>query len=358
MKLAMISFTKQGAKLCTLLTEQLRQRGDECCGYILERYMNQEYEKAGLQTVSSTLSQWTEQAFHQAEGLIFIGAAGIAVRAIAPYIKSKAEDPAVVVLDAGASFVISLLSGHLGGANDLARSVGEITGAVPVITTATDVNGRFAADEFAKKNELLLTDLSCAKRISADILDGKTVGFFSDFQVVGDMPKGLEAGKQTENRILVSYKENRKEGSLLLVPKSVVIGIGCRRGTSQQEIEKQVERLLSELGISRSAIAAVASITLKQDEEGVLALAGKLGVPAVFLTAEELMLAEGDFSESEFVKATTGIGNVCERAAVLALAEGGQNELLEKKRSGGGVTLALGLIHRTIRFEGGTSERV
>ena len=358
MKLAIISFTEQGARLCALLMAQLQNDGDECRGFIQERYMTREYEHAGLQSVSSTLSEWAGHVFHSVDGIIFIGAAGIAVRAVAPYIKSKAKDPAVVVIDAGAKFAISLLSGHLGGANDLTKRAARITGAVPVITTATDVSGRFAVDEFARKNGLALTDLTCAKRITADILDGKSVGFFSDFQTSGILPEGLEPGKQTENRIYVTYKDGKEEGALFLIPKSVVIGIGCRRGTKESEIADRADALLNELGISRAAVAAVASIALKQDEEGLLAFAGSLGVPAVFLSAEELALAKGEFSDSDFVKKTTGIGNVCERAAVLALAEGGQNELLAEKRPGGGITLALGLIRRTIRFEGGASERI
>ncbi|MBS6644730.1 MAG: cobalt-precorrin 5A hydrolase [Clostridiaceae bacterium] len=358
MKLEIISFTEQGAGLCAKLLTALCNNGEECRGFILGRYMKPEYEEAGLEAVSSTLPEWTREAFNNADGVIFIGAAGIAVRAAAPYIKSKAEDPAVVVIDAGASFAISLLSGHLGGANDLARTIAEITGAVPVITTATDVNGRFAVDEFARKNDLLLTDLFRAKRISADILDGRTIGFFSDFQTQGPLPKGLERDRWTENRIIVTYKDRNEEGGLLLVPKSVVIGIGCRRGTKETEIGERVNDLLEEMNISKSAVAAVASIDLKQDEEGLLAFAKGMGVPAVFLTAEELNAAQGDYQESEFVKKTTGVGNVCERAAVLALAEDGQNELLAGKRSGGGITMALGLIRRTIRFEGGTSERV
>ncbi|MBT9779975.1 cobalamin biosynthesis protein CbiG [Clostridium sp. MCC353] len=358
MKLEIISFTEQGAGLCAKLLTAFRSRGEECRGFILGRYMKQEYEDAGLEKVSATLTEWTKEAFLSADGVIFIGAAGIAVRAAAPYIKSKAEDPAVVVIDAGASFAISLLSGHLGGANDLARTAAKITGAVPVITTATDVNGRFAVDEFARKNGLLLTDLYKAKRISADILDGRPVGFFSDFQTVGQLPDGLEADQWTENRILVTYKDQKEEGGLLLVPKSVVIGIGCRRGTGEAEIAERAKCLLEEMNISKSAVAAVASIDLKRDEAGLLAFAEQMGVPAVFFTAEELSAAQGSFEESEFVKKTTGVGNVCERAAALALAEDGQNELLAGKRSGGGITMALGLIRRKIRFEGGTSEGV
>lgn len=317
--------------------------------------MTEEYEDAGLLPVENSLSEWTGAVFQDADGIIYIGAAGIAVRAIAPYIKSKTTDPAVVVLDAGACFCISLLSGHLGGANDLARETARFTGAVPVITTATDVNGRFAVDEFARKNELKLSDMKLAKEVTADLLDGKEIGFFSDFPVTGELPEGLVRNEKREHIIHITVKTgNRQEtGTLFLIPRAVVIGIGCKRGTPKEAVEELADRVLEEAGVPWSAVAAVASIELKKDEAGLIRFAEDKKKPLYFLTAEELEQAQGGFQESEFVRGVTGVGNVCERAAVMACRAGGvQNELLTGKQAFHGVTAALGLIRNTIEFGG------
>ena len=122
------------------------------------------------------LTQWSGRQFSEKNAMIFIGAAGIAVRAAAPWIRDKFADPPVIVIDETARFVIPLLSGHVGGANELACELAAFLGAVPVITTATDRNGLFAVDLFAAGNGLVLTDRKMAREISARILEGKTVG--------------------------------------------------------------------------------------------------------------------------------------------------------------------------------------
>ena len=130
--------------------------------------------------------------FQSMDALLFIGACGIAVRSIAPYLQGKDKDPAVVVLDERGIFAISLLSGHLGGANELTAVLANLTGAIPVITTATDINGRFAVDVFAKKQNLWISDLKAAKAVSAAVLDEEPVGFFSEFPVTGEIPCELQ----------------------------------------------------------------------------------------------------------------------------------------------------------------------
>lgn len=355
MKLAIISFTKQGAELCLRLKQGFEKRGEECAGYLVPRYQSPEYEEAGLIPLEETLEEWTGRQFLLADGIVFIGAAGIAVRAAAPYIKSKAEDPAVVVMDAAGRFAVSLLSGHLGGANELAAAAAKIAGATPVITTATDINRRFAVDEFARRRGMELSDLKLAKYISAALLDNRRIGVSSDFLLDQKLPEGLIYGLNTEPRISFTYREAENPQVLRLIPKCIVIGIGCRKGISEETLEAQALGALKRSGIALEAVRAVASIDLKKEEEGLLAFAEKMGVPAVFFTAEELLEAKGVFTESDFVTGVTGVGNVCERAAVLAFREDGQNELLVAKQAGEGVTVALGLIRKRISF-GGTDD--
>lgn len=145
MKIAIASFTRNGCawnrKLCAALKKH------SCEGYALEKYG----KEAGIPAIAPSLPAWTERMFQKMDAILFIGACGIAVRSIAPYVKSKKTDPAVLCMDEQGKFVISLLSGHIGGANELTEEVAAVTGAVPVITTATDVNHKFAVDVFAVK---------------------------------------------------------------------------------------------------------------------------------------------------------------------------------------------------------------
>ena len=155
MKLAVISFTERGSRLNRSVSELLRREGIDVESTALAKYA----ESSGLPPLSGSLHDWTGRMFGSRDALLFIGACGIAVRSIAPYLQGKDKDPAVVVLDERGIFAISLLSGHLGGANELTAVLANLTGAIPVITTATDINGRFAVDVFAKKQNLWISDL-------------------------------------------------------------------------------------------------------------------------------------------------------------------------------------------------------
>ena len=148
------------------------------------------------------LAEWTSTQFAQADALIFVGAVGIAVRAIAPHCKSKASDPAVVVLDECGRFAVPILSGHLGGANDLARALAAVCGAVPVITTATDANGLFAVDEWAKHQHCLVAEPARIKKVSSALLAGRTVRFASDWPIQGTPPAGVEPAGEPRNSSL------------------------------------------------------------------------------------------------------------------------------------------------------------
>lgn len=343
MKLAIISFTKQGNQLNQMLSRGLREQGEDCMGYVPDRFAALA-ECAGLTSIKGTLTEWVAEQFPQMDGFVWIGAAGIAVRAIAPCIKDKMTDPAVVVTDEKGRFAISLLSGHVGGANELAECIAQMSGGQAVITTATDVNDRFAVDLFAKKHGLLWTDRALAKQISADILEGVPVGFHSDFPVEGELPEGLVKGLSCQRGIWITcQRQAGNAGVLRLVPKALILGIGCRKGTSKQAIRTLVEQVLVEANLDAEAIRSLASIDLKKQEPGLLALAEELGVELHTYSTEELCRVPGDYTDSAFVEETTGVGNVCERAAVLAAMQQGSSHvdcLVVRKHSGDGVTVA------------------
>jgi len=283
--------------------------------------------------------------FSENDALIFICAAGIAVRLIAPFVNDKTRDPAVLVADDVGNFVISLLSGHIGGANALAREVADIIGAQPVITTATDVAGKFSCDTWAAENNCVISSMTTAKKISAEILK-EDIPIAAERSLPSELPEGLVERNTGEHGIYIGI--NKKEpftNTLRLIPRVVTLGIGCRKGISKETIEKAVDAVLGEYDIDIRAINRIASIDVKKDEAGLLSYARDLQVPIVFYSAENLRAVPGEFKDSDFVKETVGVGNVCERAA---LYDGGR--LLIKKTAVGGVTVAAALKEWRISF--------
>lgn len=302
-----------------------------------------------------SLPECVQEGFERGvDAIVFLCAAGIAVRAIAPCIRHKSTDPAVLVVDETGKFCISLLSGHAGGANELAERIGKLIGALPVITTATDREHKFAVDDFARKNGLVITDWKLAKRISAAILEGERIEIQSDILAEGILPKELhwkEPGeKDSEGAerktcreklgICISYRQSENPVSvdtLQLIPRLVAVGIGCRKGTSEEKIDKAVEQCLREERIRPEAVFVVASIDLKREEEGILSYCSRKGIQFLTYSSDTLRQVPGEFTDSPFVEQITGVSNVCERSAVAA--SGGS--LICRKRIYEGVTVAL-----------------
>lgn len=353
MKLAVISFTRSGS-LLNLKIKELLEGIHTCTCY----YKGRGKEDASLIEVTQSLSTWCETVFAKVEGIIFIGATGIAVRTIAPFIKDKTKDPLVLVIDEKASFVISLLSGHVGGGNELTTKLSELLNAVPVITTATDINNKFAVDVFAKKENLFLTDLKLAKEISAIILEDKKIGLTSCLSIEGKIPDELiliqedEQVSLPDTGICISLDETKKpfEKTLNLIANRVVIGIGCKKNIPPKKMEEFILSTLKEQHISIHAIKSLASIDLKAKESCILEFASKYKIPFVTYTTKELEEVVGDFEESDFVKNITGVGNVCERAAMRSC---NNPALIMRKKAHEGMTLAFAIEKemRGIRFE-------
>ena len=317
-RIAYLSFTERGAALA----EQLRAAlgGTASCTRRIEGF---------------SLPQWTAEAFGAFDALVFVGAVGIAVRAVAPFLKSKARDPAVVAVDECGRFAVPVVSGHLGGGNDLAREIAAICGAVAVITTATDANGLFAVDEWAKHQNCAVTDPHGIKAVSARILAGETVRVRSEWPVEGECPVGVALTDGPDWDVWVDVR--RHEGGLCLTPKALVLGVGCRRGTPREVLETAFRELCEEQNLWPEAVCGAATIDLKAEEAGLLDFCAAHGWPLTCYSAEELRRSEGTFTPSAFVEQTTGVDNVCERSAVLA----GGGVLLTGKHAGNGVTMAL-----------------
>ncbi len=286
------------------------------------------------------LEAWVGRTFGAARALVFVGAAGIAVRAVAPHVASKATDPAVLAVDEAATWVVPLLSGHLGGANELARSLAARLGAQAVVTTATDVRGVWSPDDWARREGLAVASLPAARDVAARLLAGETIRLASDVPLVGEPPAQVTpvgAGEPAD--VVVSPRAPvAPDGALRLVPRCASVGVGCRRGTPAATILARVDAALREARLSPLAVAQVASIDLKADEPGLRDACAARGWRLVTFSAEELARVRGSVSASPFVARVTGVDNVCERAA---LACGGALAL--PRRAGDGVTVAIAL---------------
>ena len=301
-------------------------------------------------------------AFQKYDGLIFIMAAGIVVRTIAPLLKSKAEDPAVVVIDEKGKYAISLLSGHLGGANKLAEDIAKTIGAKPVITTATDVNNLPCIEDIAEKFHLAIEDVKKIKVINSAIVNGRRIAF------VDENAKRLSAIKKFSEKcfryhkyvsqakknkidalVLITNKEQgasstplprEKEGRgmVILRPKDLVVGIGCDRGIKLKEVEGAYFSVLKKWDVSPLCVRNLASIDVKKDEKGLLRFAKKHNLKIDFYSKDELAEMPLPSGFSPFVMGKVGVGGVCEPAA---LKSAGTKRIWVKKHKIGRVTIAI-----------------
>lgn len=396
MKISIICFTLTGQQTGEKLKKALEEQEHAVSLYTKSKYIPE--------SIKESTKEWAGKQFESADGIIFIGATGIAVRSIAPYVASKKTDPAVLVTDECGKFVISLLSGHLGGANELALQAAEALHAVPIVTTATDLEGKFAVDVFAKKNNCHIFRMKEAKEVSAALLAGEKVGFYSEFPWEGELPDGLvnccglrdenwisenEPGTnvQNDNQIKSASDLFPKVGIAVtihknctpflstthVVPQAVALGMGCRKNKEAQAVEKAAFTCLEENQIYPQAVAWLASIDIKKEEPGLLALAEKMGIPFETFSSEELLAVKGEFTASSFVSRTVGVDNVCERSALKAAQDriclntgripernqtkpgtrrGGEHcRLIQRKQAADGVTAALVLADWRIHFE-------
>ena len=324
---------------------------------------------------SSSLAEFTSLAFAEADHIIYIGAAGIAVRAIAPHIKSKDTDPGVIVMDEKAVYVIPILSGHIGGANALALDLARELGAQAVITTATDVNGVIAIDSWATENCMKIDRIGNIKHISSAVLENRKVKVYTQcrgsfagqkaHELTG-LHKSFEALESlessgsdvplvviTDSHSLIEDVRKRFPEALMLIPCVTFSGMGCRKDIDFFPAEELFDQALTELDLDVRAIRSLNSVDLKKDEKALMMLAEKYGIEFNTFSAEELMEAElytdAEMSHSELVSRVAGAGNVCERAAVMGAvmgATGSESDIyiIMKKTKRNGVTIAVSCI--------------
>jgi cobalt-precorrin 5A hydrolase len=351
--IAIITITRQGFDLAKRLGEVLP--GARL--YVSQKYV--ENPTQGIIPFDGNMKNLLTEVFQKYEGFIFIMAAGIVVRIIAPYIQDKKYDPAIVVMDLKGKFAISLLSGHLGGANELANLIAEKTGAIPVITTGTDTMGTIAPDMIAKEIGGEMEDFGPLKYVSGALVDGERVAVAN---LSGVKAKSLE-GELKKNvilcrsmgeildvpckaAILITHELLPEEVQkslpvhVVIRPKVLAVGLGCNRGTALEEFEEGVFSILKQHHLSEKSVKTLATAELKRDEEGLLKFADKHGLPIRFWSKEELEAVQIP-NPSETVSKFVGVRGVAEPSAILA-ANGGK--LIVEKVKHGNLTMAVAFI--------------
>lgn len=316
-RIAIIALTKGGSllaeRLAALLpgSELMRSRGK----------------------VQETLAR----AWQDCDSLICIMATGIVVRCIAPLLRDKTTDPAVVVCDEQGQFAISLLSGHLGGGNELARQIAALLNGQAVITTASDVLGQTALDIWARDFGLIVADKQRLTQVMTKLVNSGSVSLCSDYPLPELPPDIVLTDKPEQADLRVTCRTAQWPRQALLHPKALAAGIGCNRNTPAAEIAEALRQVCTENGLAFQSISRLASIDLKQDEAGLLAVAEEHGWPVDFYTAGQLNRID-DVASSAAVLRATGAKAVAEPAAILS---SGGGPLLVRKRKSANVTVAI-----------------
>lgn len=296
-----------------------------------------EYSKVYKSRELTNLKDLVGEMFENYTHIVFICAVGITVRLIAPYIKDKTIDPAVVAVDDMGRYAISLLSGHVGGANEFALKISEILGAEAIITTASDSRGIEAVDMFAKRCNLAIEDMGTAKAITCIMVNGGGIGFVSEikekinyFNILEDNYKGC---------ICVTSRENVEfsKPCCILRPRNLVVGIGCRRGKSKDEILNAISIVLKKHNLSMKCINSICSIDIKKDENGIIESCEYLNCKFITYSKEEIQSVQDKFKKSSFVNSKIGVTSVCEPSVYLA-----SEDMIVGKTVFNGITVAVG----------------
>jgi cobalt-precorrin 5A hydrolase len=325
MKIAIITITKDAQKLALNLADELKLDPT----VISIKIFNKNVKKA------------LNDVFNEYDCILGIMAAGIMVRNICTLIKNKMEDPAVLVMDDQGNHVISLLSGHFGGANDIALKIAKISAAEPVITTSTDVHGKMGIDSLARKYYLDIDDYKKIKVINSALIINKKVDLFvpSRYEFIFRDPmvnKSYNKFESLNNDLKAIYEED----SIILKPKKIVFGIGARKGISKDKVLNAVYETIKLLKLYPERIDSFATGEMKKDELGIVEIASFLEVPLEIVTVDQIKSFRGhDLSFSEFVEEKFGIPGVCEPAALIVAGE--NSRLIFKKTSYNGVAVAV-----------------
>lgn len=329
-------------------------------GYALSKQLNKHYPEAELYTMKKlgsapdhlmdgAFKQCVAEAFSRDTAIVFVMATGIVVRTLAPLLQDKSIDPAIIVVDEKGQHVISLLSGHIGGGNALAHEIAKKIGGDAVITTSSDVQEKIAVDVLAINNDLVIDSMQDAKMMASAIVNDEQLTLVSDGEVkvhLNDMWRVLtpEAYQRLEeatidNLLLISNRLNHGESTLRLIPKNIVLGLGCRRDTPMERLLEAIHKALETYKLDLRSIRKLATVDVKADEIGLIEVASELKLPLQIIHREQIKTIQNNFEGSDFVEKTIGVRAVCEPVAMLASERPGA--FLMKKTVFDGITIAI-----------------
>ena len=332
MRTAVYCVSKNGYETCLKIRDNVYKNLHIYVSQRVTNMLNLEIENVeNLFVINERVPILLEKTFDKYDLHIFVAALGAVVRIIEGKFKSKDTDPAVITVDDHANFVISLLSGHLGGANEECKKIANGIGAIPVITTASDVGGKIAVDTLSQKIKAKLESLEDAKRVTSLIVNGENVSIH--------LPKNIvENDKNCAGAIIVSNRKNIEISKI--IPKNIILGIGCKRNTPKEKIIEKINYVMKTQNLEMSSIKRSASAWVKSDEIGLLEAMEELSIPIEFFEKEEILKVENLVEErSEFVKNQIGVYGVSEPCAYLASSKRGS--FLVKKVKLGGVTISI-----------------
>ncbi|KEH98936.1 cobalamin biosynthesis protein CbiG [Clostridium botulinum C/D str. BKT12695] len=343
MKTVIISVTSSGDKIAENLSNSIVV--DKFCGYNeeskinVDKFVRDDVKNIGIKNI-------TERYFEKDNTIIFISSTGIAVRTIAPYTKSKDKDPAVIVIDSTGRFVISLLSGHLGGANDVTLKLASILGAEAIITTATDNLNIDAPDVIAKEKGYIIDDLKMAKEIASMLVNNQTVAYIEDFVAFNSktikMPKGYIKSVTSEDGLVVvtnKYNLDFNKPYLKLINKNIVLGIGCKKGIPFSDMREKIFKVLKIYNIDKRAVKSISTVEIKKNEEAILKMVDELKCDFNVFKVKDIKKVEHNYKGSEFVKSVIGVRAVAEPCVQLTGAT-----LITEKLKLDGITLCIGVL--------------
>ncbi|MGH4139109.1 cobalt-precorrin 5A hydrolase [Clostridium sp.] len=316
MKIACLAFTSSG--------EAIAARIKCCSNYEVHMFSKVNY-KSNLNNI-----------FSNYEGIVFISSTGIAIRISAPFIKNKRVDPAIVVVDDLGRYSISLLSGHIGGANELAENIAGFLKNQAIITTASDGRGIEAVDIFAKRNNLFIESLGDAKKITSMMIEGEDIKIESEIEAKIGYENIVEKHESAAIFISSKLSINYDKPSCILRPKNIVVGLGCRRGKSMDEIINGLKEVFKNNDLSIKCIRAIATVDVKQDEIGIIDACKILDCELVIISRSDIVKVQDKFNKSAFVESTIGVSSVSEPCAYIS---GG--ELIVRRTAINGITIAI-----------------
>ena len=332
MRTAVYCVSKNGYETCLRIKENVYKDLHIYVSGRVANLLNLENENIeNLFIINERVPILLEKTFNKYDLHIFVAATGAVVRIIDGKFKSKDTDPAVITVDDHANFVISLLSGHLGGANEECRKIADGIGAIPVITTASDVGGKIAVDTLSQKIKAKLESLDDAKRVTSLIVNGENVSIH--------LPKNIvENNKNCAGAIIVSNRKNIEISKI--IPKNIILGIGCKRNTPKEKIIEKINYVMETQNLEMDSIKKAASAWVKSDEIGLIEAMEELEIPIKFFNKEEILKVENLVEErSEFVKNQIGVYGVSEPCAYLASSKKGS--FLVKKVKLEGITISI-----------------